>query len=100
MVCIVLYDLREHVNLSQVRKGYYDGYVNVPTLEQKNWYGIGYYRDILDKASHFVSPNPSSQKVYLAAVQDFPLLGYSQYNLHPAETIFVKDIKEVSLAQK
>lgn len=100
MICIVLYDLREHVNLSQVRKGYYDEYVNMPVLEQKNWYGIGYYRDILEKASHFVSLSPSSQKVYLAAAQDFPLLGYSQYNLHPAETIFVKDAKEMSPARK
>lgn len=100
MICIVLYDLREHINLFQTRKGYYDGYANIPVLEQRNWYGIGYYKDMLDKASRFVSLGASSQKVYLAAVQDFPLFGYSQYNLHPAETIFVKDAKEMSPARK
>lgn len=100
MIFTVFYDLREHTNLYEMRKLYYDGYVNVPVLEQKNWFGIGYYPDVLEKVSQYVNQNPVWQKVYLAAVQNFPLFGYSQYRLHPADTIFVQAAKDIVSAKK
>lgn len=100
IIFVVFYDLREQINLSMVRKGYYDTYDNKPTLEQKNWFGIGYYPDILEKASQYVVQNPVWQKIYLAAMQNFPLFGYSQYHLHPAETLFVDDMKNITWAKK
>ena len=100
MVFVVLYDVREQINLFEVRNGYYDSYVNIPVLEQKKWFGIGYYPDLLEKADQYVSHTPIGQKIYLAAIQNFPLFGYSQYRLHPAETIFVEDMKTVESAKK
>ncbi|OIP53005.1 hypothetical protein AUK10_03045 [Candidatus Gracilibacteria bacterium CG2_30_37_12] len=97
---VVFYDLREQANLYEVRNGYQNNYINVPIIEQKNWFGIGYYPMILEKASKYITQSPVGQKVYLAAMQNFPLFGYSQYHLHPAETIFIEDVKNITSAQK
>lgn len=100
MLFVVLYDLREQVNLSDIRNGYYDHYANISVSEQRDWFGIGYYPDILDRVSQYIKPAFSGQKVYLATQQGFPLFGYAQYRFHPTKTILVEEGKEMELAQK
>lgn len=100
LLFVALYDMREQINLYKARQNYSDVYTNVPILEQKNWFGIGYYPDILEKAQGYLNAPSNGQKVYLAVTQSFPFFGYSQYHLHPAETILIENKNDISSAKK